>query len=116
MVPHQPGINILRSHLVLKANRDTAGAITKYKARLIAGGDAQANGLYFDKSYAPIADFKAVRIVLSIAARENRVVHSLDASNAFVRAPLAKIVNVRPPKILADRFGSNVMKQSTVRT
>jgi hypothetical protein len=37
-------------------------------------------------------------------------VHSLDVSNAFVRAPLAEIVYVRPPKILADCFRSNVMK------
>jgi hypothetical protein len=37
MVPHQPGMNILRSHLVLKAKRDTAGAIIKDKARLVAG-------------------------------------------------------------------------------
>jgi hypothetical protein len=50
MVPHQPGLNILRSHLVLKAKRDTAGAIIKYKARLVAGGDTQVHGLDFDKS------------------------------------------------------------------
>jgi hypothetical protein len=29
MVPHQPGMNILRSHLVLKAKLDTASAIIK---------------------------------------------------------------------------------------
>jgi phosphohistidine phosphatase SixA len=29
MVSHQPGMNILRSHLVLKAKRETAGAIIK---------------------------------------------------------------------------------------
>jgi Reverse transcriptase (RNA-dependent DNA polymerase) len=110
MVPHQPGMTILRSHLVLKAKRDKAGAIIKDKARLVVGGDVQAYGLYFDKSYSPVADFTVVRIVLSIAARGNRFVHSLDVSNAFVRAPLAEIVYVRPPKILADRLGSNVMK------
>jgi hypothetical protein len=32
MVQRQPGMNILRSHLVLKAKRDTADAIIKYKA------------------------------------------------------------------------------------
>jgi hypothetical protein len=42
MVPHQPGMNILRSHLVLKAKRDMADAIIKYKARLVAGGDCYA--------------------------------------------------------------------------
>jgi hypothetical protein len=90
--------------MVLIAKRETAGAIIKYKARLVAGGDAQVHGLYFDQSYAPVADFTIVRVILSIAARENRVVHSL---NAFVRTPLAE---VRSPKILADRFGSNIMK------
>jgi Reverse transcriptase (RNA-dependent DNA polymerase) len=109
VVPHQPDMNILLSHLVLKAKRDTAGAIIKYKARLVAGGDVQAHGLDFDQSYAPVADFTVVRVILSIAARENRVVHSLDVFNAFVRAPLAKVVYVRPPKILADRFGSKIM-------
>jgi hypothetical protein len=100
----------LRSHLVLKAKRDTVGAIIKYKARLVAGRDAQIHGLDFDQSCAPVADFTVVRIILSIAARENRVLHSLDVSNAFVRAPLAEVVYVRPPKILADRFGSKIMK------
>jgi hypothetical protein len=37
-------------------------------------------------------------------------VHSLDVSNAFVRASLAEVVYVRPPKILSDRFGSKIMK------
>jgi Reverse transcriptase (RNA-dependent DNA polymerase) len=110
LVPHQPGMNILRSHLVLKAKRDTDGAIIKYKARLVAGGDSQVHGPDFDQSYAPVADSTVVRVILSIAARENHVVHSLDVSNAFVRAPLAEVVYVRPPKILADRFGSKIMK------
>jgi Reverse transcriptase (RNA-dependent DNA polymerase) len=105
MVPHQPGMNILRSNLVLKANRDTAGAIIKYKARLVAGEDAQVRGLDFDQSYALVADFTVVHVVLSIAARENRVVHSLDVSNAFVRALLTEIVYVRLPKILAVDSG-----------
>jgi phosphohistidine phosphatase SixA len=110
LVPHQPGMNILRSHLVLKAKRDTAGAIIKYKARLVAGGDPQVHGLDFDQSNALFADFTVVHIILSIAARENHVVHSLDVSNAFVRAPLAEVVYMRPPKILADRFGYKIMK------
>jgi Reverse transcriptase (RNA-dependent DNA polymerase) len=101
---------ILRSHLVLRAKRDKAGAIIKYKARLVAAGDAQVHGVDFDQSYAPVADFTVVRVILSIAARENRVEHSLNVSNAFVRAPLPEVVYVRLPKILADRFGSKIMK------
>jgi Reverse transcriptase (RNA-dependent DNA polymerase) len=110
MVPHQRGMNILSSHLVLKTKRDTAGAIIKYKARLVAGGDAQVHGLDFDQSYAPVADVTVVLIILSIFYRENRVVHSLDISNAFVRALLVEFVHVRPIKILTDRFGSKIMK------
>jgi hypothetical protein len=54
MVPHQPGMNILRSHFKLKVKRDTASAIIKYKASLVAGGDAQVHGHDFDKSHAPV--------------------------------------------------------------
>jgi hypothetical protein len=111
MVQHQPGMNILRSHLVLKTKRDTAGAIIKYKASIVAGEDFQVHGLDFDQSYAPVADFTVVRVILRIAARDNFVVHSLEISNAFLRAPLAEVVYVRPPKILADRFCSDIMIQ-----
>jgi Reverse transcriptase (RNA-dependent DNA polymerase) len=69
----------------------------------------QAHGLDLDQSFAPVADFTGVYAILSIAARENRVVYSLDVSNAFMRDPLAEVVYVRPPKILADRFGSKIM-------
>jgi Arc/MetJ-type ribon-helix-helix transcriptional regulator len=106
LVPHQPGMNILHSRLVLKAKRDTAGAIIEHKARLVSGGDSQVHGLDFDQSYAPVADFTVVRIILSIAARE---MHSLDVLNAFVRDPLAEGVYVRSFKILADRFVSKIM-------
>jgi hypothetical protein len=60
--------------------------------------------------HAPVADFTLVRVILSISAREKSVVHILGVSNAFVRAPLAEVVYVRPPKILACRFGSEIMK------
>jgi hypothetical protein len=52
MVEHQPRMNIMRSHQVLKAKRKTAGAIIKNKGRLIAGEDAQVHALDFDQSYA----------------------------------------------------------------
>jgi hypothetical protein len=81
IVPHQPGMNILRSYMVLKVKRDTAGAIIKNKARLVAGGDAKIHGLDFDKLCAPVADFTVVRVILSIYARVNRVVLSLDVPN-----------------------------------
>jgi Reverse transcriptase (RNA-dependent DNA polymerase) len=58
----------------------------------------------------PSPGFTVVHVILSIASRENRVVHSLDVSNAFARAPLAEVVHERSPKILADRFGSKIMK------
>jgi Reverse transcriptase (RNA-dependent DNA polymerase) len=103
-------MNILRSHLVLKAKRDTVGAIIKYKARLVAGEDDQVHGFDFDQSYAPVAYFTVVRIILSVAARENRVVHSLDVSNALVRTPLVDVVYVRQPKILADQYEPKIMK------
>jgi Reverse transcriptase (RNA-dependent DNA polymerase) len=85
MVQKQPCMNILRAHLVLEAKRDTACAIIKYKSRLVADGDAQIHYLDFVQSHTPVTYFTVARVILSIASREDRVLHSPDVSNAFVR-------------------------------
>jgi Reverse transcriptase (RNA-dependent DNA polymerase) len=79
-------MNVLRSHLVLKTKRDKAGEVIKRKARLVAEGDAQVYGLDFDLSYAPVADFTVVRIVLSIVARQiMSCIASMCLMHSFVR-------------------------------
>jgi hypothetical protein len=55
---------------VFKLKRDEVGAIIKHKARLVARGFLQREGIDFDDAFAPVAQMESVRLLLALAAQE----------------------------------------------
>ena len=55
---------------VFKLKRDEAGAIVKHKARLVARGFMQQEGVNFDDAFAPVARMESVRLLLALATQE----------------------------------------------
>jgi hypothetical protein len=53
---------------VFKLKRDEVGTIIKHKARLVARGFLQREGIDFDDAFAPVARIKSVRLLLALAA------------------------------------------------
>jgi hypothetical protein len=53
---------------VFKVKRDEHGAIVKYKARLVARGFVQREGIDFEEVFAPVARMESVRLLLALAA------------------------------------------------
>jgi hypothetical protein len=53
---------------VFKVKRDERGAIVKHKARLVARGFVQREGIDFEKVFAPVAQMESVRLLLALAA------------------------------------------------
>lgn len=79
----------IRTHMVLKASRDEAGLIYKYKARLVAQGDRQHPSTY-DLIQSPTARLAAVRLVIAIAAHKGRDVKAYDVPGAYLHSPTDK--------------------------
>jgi hypothetical protein len=55
---------------VFKLKRDEVGAIIKHKARLVARGFLQWEGIDFDDAFAPVARMESVRLLLALAVQE----------------------------------------------
>jgi hypothetical protein len=53
---------------VFKLKRDEAGTIVKHKARLVARGFVQQEGVDFDDAFAPVAWMDSMRLLLALAA------------------------------------------------
>jgi hypothetical protein len=53
---------------VFKVKRDERGAIVKHKARLVARGFVQREGIDFEEVFAPVARMESVRLLLALAA------------------------------------------------
>jgi hypothetical protein len=64
------GHSLITLKWVFKLKRDEAGAIVKHKARLVACGFVQREGIDFDDTFAPVARMESVRLLFALAAQE----------------------------------------------
>ncbi|GJV99003.1 retrovirus-related pol polyprotein from transposon TNT 1-94, partial [Tanacetum coccineum] len=69
---------------------DKLGGILKNKARLVARGYRQEEGIDFEESFALVARLDAIRIFLAFAAHMNMIVYQMDVKTAFLKAFCAK--------------------------
>ncbi|GJX80783.1 retrovirus-related pol polyprotein from transposon TNT 1-94 [Tanacetum coccineum] len=73
---------------------DGLGGILKNKARLVARGYRQEEGINFEESFAPVARLEAIRIFLAFAAHMNMVVYQMNVKIAFLNGNLQEEVYV----------------------
>ncbi|SGY28692.1 BQ5605_C085g13002 [Microbotryum silenes-dioicae] len=62
------GATIVSSKFVWKTKRNALGEITGHKARLVAQGNRQRDGIDFTETFAPVARFSSIRSLLALAA------------------------------------------------
>jgi hypothetical protein len=82
---------------VFKLKRDEFGAIIKHKARLVARGFLQWEGIDFDDAFAPVARMESVWLLLALAAQEGWCVHHMNVKSAFLNSDLKEEVYVHQP-------------------
>ncbi|GJY12259.1 retrovirus-related pol polyprotein from transposon TNT 1-94, partial [Tanacetum coccineum] len=79
----------------------------KNKARLVARGYRQEEGIDFEESFAPVARLEAIRIFLAFAAHMNMVVYQMDIKTAFLNGNLREEVYVSQPDGFVDPDNPN---------
>jgi hypothetical protein len=79
---------------VFKLKRDEVGTIIKHKARLVARGFLQWEGINFDDVFAPVARMESVRLLLALASQEGWRAHHMDVKSAFLNGDLKEEVYV----------------------
>nr|GEZ45537.1 retrovirus-related Pol polyprotein from transposon TNT 1-94 [Tanacetum cinerariifolium] len=86
---------------------DELGGILKNKARLVARGYHQEEGIDFKESFAPVARLEATRIFLAYATHKNMVVYQMDVKTAFLNGNLREEVHVSQPDGFVDPDNPN---------
>ncbi|GJT77278.1 retrovirus-related pol polyprotein from transposon TNT 1-94 [Tanacetum coccineum] len=82
---------------IYKVKLDELGGILKNKARLVARGYRQEEGIDFEEYFAPVARLDAIRIFLAYAAHMNMIVYKMDVKTAFLNDNLHEEVYVNQP-------------------
>nr|GFD19103.1 retrovirus-related Pol polyprotein from transposon TNT 1-94 [Tanacetum cinerariifolium] len=92
---------------IYKVKLDEMGGILKNKARLVARGYHQEEGIDFEESFAPVARLEAIHIFLAYAAHKNMVVYQMDLKTAFFNGNLREEVYVSQPDGFMDQDNPN---------
>ena len=98
IVPRPEGKSVVTSKWLYKIKYAADGSIEKYKARFVARGFSQVEGVDYDETFAPIARFSSIRAVISIVAQMGWRIHQMDVKTTFLNGLLHQGVYLEQPQ------------------
>ncbi|GKF48216.1 retrotransposon protein, putative, ty1-copia subclass, partial [Tanacetum coccineum] len=90
LVDLPPGCKIVGSRWLFKKKTDMDGIVHVYKARLVAKGYTQLYRVDYEETFSPVADIRAIRILISIAAYYDYEIWQMDVKTAFLNGCLMR--------------------------
>ena len=78
--------------------KDTIDGGFKFKARLVAMGFTQIEGVDYLETYAPVLKYQSLRMLLGLANETNMHVHQMDITTAFLYGDLEEEIYIRQPE------------------
>src|ERR1044072_8398471 len=100
--PSSQDHNIIGTEWIFKNKQDEHGTIIRNKARLVAQGYTQIEGLDFDETFALVARLESIRLLLGVACLLKFRLYQMDVKIAFLNGYLNEEVYVEQPKGFVD--------------
>jgi hypothetical protein len=94
--------SIVSSKWVLKLKKKPDGSIDKFKARLVARGFSQTQGVDFTETFAPTLRMETIRFILNYALANEMEIHHMDVTAAFLNGELQEEIYLKLPEGFAQ--------------
>lgn len=92
------GNNLFGLKWIFKTKYHVDESVQKHKARLVSKGYSRQQGIDFEKTFSPIAQFKMVRTILALTAQLKWSLYQLGVKSAFLNGELEEEVCVSQPQ------------------
>ena len=90
--------NLISSKWIFKKKIGADGEVSTYKARLVAQGYSQKEGVDYDEIFSPVVRFETVRTILALSSKYKFVLHQMDVSSAFLNGDLQEELYMAQPE------------------
>jgi len=97
VVPCPKGRKVIGSKWVFHIKQGPDGSILKHKARIVTQGFTQVEGVDFDQTFAPVAQFSSLCPVFALATEHDLKVHQMDVKAAYLNANLKEEIYMEVP-------------------
>ncbi|GKE25529.1 retrovirus-related pol polyprotein from transposon TNT 1-94 [Tanacetum coccineum] len=111
LVPQPRNITIIGTKWVFRNKLDENGIVSRNKARLVAQGYNQQEGIDYDETYALVARLESIRILLAFACALDFKLFQMDVKSAFLNGFINEEVYVaQPPRFIDFEKSDHVYK------
>nr|GEY00509.1 putative ribonuclease H-like domain-containing protein [Tanacetum cinerariifolium] len=105
------GIRPIGIKWVLKNTKDERGIVVRIKARLVAQGHTQEEGIDYDEVFAPVARIEAIRLFLAYASFMGFTIYQIDVKSAFLYGTIdEEVYMMQHPGFQDPAFPARVYK------
>lgn len=87
----------MTSRWIYKVKFTADGNIEKHKARFVARGFSQVEGIDYDETFSPLAWYTSIRTIMAITAEMGWLIHQMDVKTAFLNGILEEEVYIEQP-------------------
>ena len=98
LVARPKGKKVFKSKWVFRVKKNVDGSVEKYKARVMAKGCSQVEGVDYDDTFSPIVKFESIRQLTALGASKGLHMHQMDVTTPFLYAPLVEEVYMKVPE------------------
>lgn len=102
LVPQPKNQTIIGTKWVFRNKMDENGVVSRNKARLVAQGYNQQEGIDYDETFAPVARLESIRILLAYACAHDFKLFQMDVKSAFLNGFINEEVYVAQPPGFTD--------------
>lgn len=102
LVPRPESSNVIDTKWIFKNKFDEKGNIMRNKARLVAQGYTQVDGVDFDETFALVVGLEAIRFLLGISYFLKFKLYQMNVKSEFLNGYLNEEVYVEQPKGFID--------------
>ena len=88
----------MTSRWLYKIKHAANGSVEKYKAKFVARGFTQKEGIDYDETFAPVSRYTTIRTIISLAVVFGRKLHQMDVKTVFLNGKIEVEVYIEQPE------------------
>jgi hypothetical protein len=98
IVPKPKNKDVVSSRWLFKIKHAADGSIEKYKARFVARGFSQKEGIDYEETFAFVARYTSIRTIIAFAAKMKWKLHQMDVKTTFLNGVIEEEVYIEQPQ------------------